>query len=314
MPLVTVLLLIAKLFLMVALFVFCSPSMSVSYTNGIEDNVWRTQGSVFDCYLLQTIPFYGDAIFHIQAGGQSHFYFKSYTSRLKSGKASLVVLAPAWSAYPNYEDLGLVKVKQGLKPIWLGSRRAEQMMSRLNEGFEIEFKRLAWYESHKSARLALSPIGFREVYKQYLSCLGGLLPASFAQLERSSLYFPAGVLAANEDLSKANQRKLDKVLALIAHDKAIGHYYIDGHTDSEGDRVDNLELSKVRAHMVSDYLQKHGVPEALITVRWHGERYPVTSNHSSSGRAKNRRVTLRLERMDEPVAQPQAQVESKSAK
>ena len=47
---------------------------------------------------------------------------------------------------------------------------------------------------------------------------------------------------------------------------------------------------------MQEYLQANGVPEAQITLRFHGERYPLVRNDSAAARAKNRRVTLRLER------------------
>ena len=58
-------------------------------------------------------------------------------------------------------------------------------------------------------------------------------------------------------------------------------------------------MSKGRAELISQYLARRGIPESWITVRWHGERYPAVSNASKAGRAKNRRVTVRLERVKE---------------
>jgi outer membrane protein OmpA-like peptidoglycan-associated protein len=50
--------------------------------------------------------------------------------------------------------------------------------------------------------------------------------------------------------------------------------------------------------MVSEYLSLKGVPKDKITTRWHGERYQVETNRTRKGRAKNRRVTIRLEKAD----------------
>jgi outer membrane protein OmpA-like peptidoglycan-associated protein len=47
---------------------------------------------------------------------------------------------------------------------------------------------------------------------------------------------------------------------------------------------------------VTNYLISQGVPEEMITTRYHGERYPVVPNTSAENRARNRRVAIRLER------------------
>jgi hypothetical protein len=48
-------------------------------------------------------------------------------------------------------------------------------------------------------------------------------------------------------------------------------------------------------------LQGHGIAEEQITVRFHGERYPLAKNNSAANRARNRRV-IQLDRA--PVEKP----------
>jgi len=55
-----------------------------------------------------------------------------------------------------------------------------------------------------------------------------------------------------------------------------------------------LIKSQKRTERVVDYLVERGVSQDMIVARWHGERYKVATNQNSRGRAKNRRVTLRL--------------------
>ncbi|MCY1463599.1 hypothetical protein D9M71_815110 [compost metagenome] len=50
-----------------------------------------------------------------------------------------------------------------------------------------------------------------------------------------------------------------------------------------------------------EYLKANGVPEEQITMRFHGERYPLVANNSAPNRARNRRVTLQLSREPLPV-------------
>src|SRR5690606_41217362 len=63
---------------------------------------------------------------------------------------------------------------------------------------------------------------------------------------------------------------------------------------SDLDRLSNRELSRQRVLAVQAYLVERGVDKDMISIRFHGERYPVANNNTREGREKNRRVTLRL--------------------
>ena len=76
---------------------------------------------------------------------------------------------------------------------------------------------------------------------------------------------------------------------------------LDGHSDNSGNRLLNRDHSRRRALAVFEYLKSKGIAEEQITLRFHGERYPLVPNNSASNRAKNRRVTITLSR--EPAAE-----------
>ncbi len=69
---------------------------------------------------------------------------------------------------------------------------------------------------------------------------------------------------------------------------------VSGHTDSIGSDAANQVLSERRANAVSSYLMGQGVVRERFEVVGMGERYPVASNDTDSGRALNRRVEIRL--------------------
>ncbi len=89
---------------------------------------------------------------------------------------------------------------------------------------------------------------------------------------------------------------LDVALEYIKADPQVSRIELDGHSDNVGDRLSNRELSRQRVLAVQAYLVERGVDEDMISIRFHGERYPVANNNTREGREKNRRVTLRLER------------------
>jgi outer membrane protein OmpA-like peptidoglycan-associated protein len=69
---------------------------------------------------------------------------------------------------------------------------------------------------------------------------------------------------------------------------------VSGHTDSIGSDSANQLLSERRANAVASYLIGQGVIRERFEIVGMGERYPIASNDTESGRALNRRVEIRL--------------------
>jgi OOP family OmpA-OmpF porin len=69
---------------------------------------------------------------------------------------------------------------------------------------------------------------------------------------------------------------------------------IIGHTDNQGPRAGNQELSQARAEAVRSYLSTKGIDGGLLAVSGQGPDRPVASNDSAAGRARNRRIEFRI--------------------
>ena len=69
---------------------------------------------------------------------------------------------------------------------------------------------------------------------------------------------------------------------------------VAGHTDDVGDSGSNESLSERRARTVWAFLIRYGVDESRISYRGYGESQPISDNATPEGRAKNRRVELRI--------------------
>lgn len=67
-----------------------------------------------------------------------------------------------------------------------------------------------------------------------------------------------------------------------------------GHTDSIGSDAVNNRLSKERADSVAQYLIGQGVQSVRIETLGAGKAYPNADNSTDAGRAKNRRVEIRV--------------------
>ncbi|WP_043201555.1 OmpA family protein [Pseudomonas putida] len=76
---------------------------------------------------------------------------------------------------------------------------------------------------------------------------------------------------------------------------------ISGHADAQGEATKNLDLSRARASAVRDWMQRMGdIPDSCFAVQGVAAGQPISSNHTQSGRAANRRVDIRL--VPEPSA------------
>lgn len=86
---------------------------------------------------------------------------------------------------------------------------------------------------------------------------------------------------------------LDSVAVVF---KKYNHNTINivGYTDSTGNPSYNQQLSEQRAQSVGSYLISRGVPTNRIYTSGLGQRNPIASNASSTGRSLNRRVVMTL--------------------
>lgn len=75
---------------------------------------------------------------------------------------------------------------------------------------------------------------------------------------------------------------------------------VAGHTDSDGSAAYNEGLSERRAITVRDYLINRGADPNNLTVKGYGEAAPVADNATADGKARNRRVELRILNQQRP--------------
>ena len=67
-----------------------------------------------------------------------------------------------------------------------------------------------------------------------------------------------------------------------------------GYTDNTGDAQANLKLSQQRAETVMAELVKLAVDSGRLKAEGYGQEHPVADNSTEEGRAKNRRIDLRV--------------------
>jgi outer membrane protein OmpA-like peptidoglycan-associated protein len=88
--------------------------------------------------------------------------------------------------------------------------------------------------------------------------------------------------------------ELDTLARKILDMNMLVYVEIQGHTDSTGSEMWNMELGERRAESVRRYLNERGIPLFAIAIISYGESNPLADNTSREGRSQNRRVVIRV--------------------
>jgi len=111
------------------------------------------------------------------------------------------------------------------------------------------------------------------------------------------------VLADNHDqfgfsqaaLPAPARETLDEFVEVLRQLPTVSQIEIEGHTDATGTAVFNDRLGRQRAESVRRYLyETHQLPLHKMNVISYGEDRPIAPNEDRAGRAKNRRVVVRV--------------------
>ncbi len=105
----------------------------------------------------------------------------------------------------------------------------------------------------------------------------------------ASIYFGTG---SSKLLLKSNTALNSVATILLANED----YKVDinGYTDNQGAAEKNRALSEARANAVRDYLVKKGITADRLSAAGFGDENPLADNKTAAGRAKNRRVELKV--------------------
>lgn len=262
-----------------------------TYGADLHESDWSHNGSSVYCQLRHTIPNYGEAIFSKSVDEELEFsVIVGRSPKNKDKEATLQSRPPEWKPGIATRDLGTVDISKSSKPFTMGRDMARRLMLELEQGMVPTFFYSDWADGKDEVNVSISSVNFGKARKDFVQCLAGLLPYNFKDIRDTQVYFPYD----EYNLSKNTRKRLDKIANYIkgAPDDVV--IEIEGHTDARGFRRYNKQLSLKRARAVQEYLRNKGISDTQMSIYGYGEGNPATTNRTSKGRAKNRRVVITL--------------------
>ncbi|HHX8301411.1 TPA: OmpA family protein [Vibrio diabolicus] len=257
---------------------------------------WIYKGNLFECNLLQSNKLYGKFYFRSEPNNKTYFISDIHYENNKWKTIALISQSAPWSSElyrKEFATLDFTKPSQR----FVFSKGADELMDSIATGNWVTLSPRGSNASSLS-EIVIPTIQIQNALKSFNACRARLPKLSFSEARNLVLSFDFGQKAP----SRKQQETLAALNSYVSVDDRVTKILIDGHTDNVGSSLANLSVSRTRAEQVAEALVELGIDKSMIETRAHGSRYPIASNSSTKGQAKNRRVTLRLVRDNERTA------------
>lgn len=264
------------------------------------------------CELGIQVPEYAHARF-VGSAGADHadlsFELQAWRDDFARGEVMVASAAPGWHPEAGaHRVLGpVIHIPGG--GVIAHEPMARNMLHQLQRGYWLGFARQTNFSAAHEIEPLLAAKDLRPALDEFMHCLQPPRRVSWAALSKSRVSYEVDA----HRLTAADEALLRDIVAYVRADSGVTRIFVDGHTDASGANAHNARLSKHRAGGVRQYLIDAGLQPGMITERYHGARYPVASNKSAAGKARNRRTTIRLSREQSPTQHALAQTRSDKA-
>lgn len=284
--------------LLVVTIALVGQAQAKSFGAGWDESDWSVNSGPFGCSLIHRVPGFGQVSLNRKAGGDESLQLQQQGKEgFPAGAIRVQAVPPAWRPELSAVNIGLFNQGAAKVPLQFSSGQIPALIKQLEEGFQLVLSGVQATDG-EIFRIFISPKNFAPAYQRYRSCLTQLIPESFEQMARITLYYQRNAT----ELTANSKTQLDKMARYSQADKQVLGVIVDAHSDSRESAQESQDESRTQATLITDYLVGKGMALDMITSRWHGDKYPAASNSNEQGRAKNRRVTLRLENAETRVA------------
>ncbi|WP_099611949.1 OmpA family protein [Vibrio fujianensis] len=253
---------------------------------------WSFQGSQLECNLIHSEVPQGKFYFRSVSNSDISFVAK-VSGNDKWSQAELQSIQAPWQRDSKILVIDTLEPKKH-QTTFRFNQRIVELLGDIQHGRWIQ---LSFTGNQGSMTLIVPTIHSQSSLELFNHCRSELPKMTFAQARDVVLWFASGQIALSPD----QVQQLDALSSYINKDSRISRILIDGYTDNLGSSASNLVVARKRAETVAQALIQLGVDNTLIEIRAHGSRYPIANNQTVGGRAKNRRITLRLVKGNEDV-------------
>lgn len=256
-----------------------------------EESKWLYSGSKFVCELRHPIPGFGYAVMKQGVDDPLQFAVEGDGLMGGSGQARIQSRPPQWKRFTLVKDLGVVNIDVKDKTLFsVSGEWVKRLLLELREGMQPTISFWDDDTGGDDVVLTVSSFNFQKHLPDFAKCLGNLLPYSFKDVRKRTVYFGYDKFKLNS----AQHTRLKKLIEYVKLDETVKKIDITGFSDSVGFARYNKILAQRRANEVKKYLVAQGLPANKLEVRAKGEKGKKHSNRTEAGRRKNRRVEVTL--------------------
>ncbi|BCN25735.1 MotY family protein [Vibrio alfacsensis] len=258
-------------------------------------STWEYKSNHLECNLFHMETSYGKFYFRAEPSEKISFVADVQYDDNKWNRASLQSQSAPWNnvvATKHYDSQQLSRLEQRFE----FQSGIDALLDDVSSGSWVTVS-LSGSVPSSLAGITLPTIKTQSALSEFNACRERLPKLSFFQARDVVIPFQFG----QKRLDASHMATLGALYSYVSVDPRVTKILIDGHTDNVGSDVSNLVVSRQRAEQVKQVLIRKGVDEQMIEVRGHGARYPIASNDTNEGQARNRRVTIRLVRDDERI-------------
>jgi outer membrane protein OmpA-like peptidoglycan-associated protein len=149
---------------------------------------------------------------------------------------------------------------------------------------------IPFWDREKKTKVVEKVIVKRKYIPRLIKLSENRMKATFDQ--DSGFYFATGSDEPNKEMVEYLDRL---VFYLNKYSKEWEKVEVQGHTDDVGKLSYNMQLSKRRAEKIRSLMVEKGLDKKRTRIRWFGPKKPLINEKTAQARAKNRRVEIVFE-------------------
>ncbi|MDD7804842.1 MAG: OmpA family protein [Endozoicomonas sp. (ex Botrylloides leachii)] len=256
------------------------------YPDALEGPFWKLESTSQTCHLSNHVLGIGRVFLKAEAGNVEEISLQPDPYRQQHRHVLVGTQAPAWkpkSPIRIFQSKEIAAGKHFVMPV-----SVTQLVAMIKQGKELVIDINRKWDAN--VRIQVPSVQVQKTIAAFYQCQSQLPALNYQQAQYKQLFYHPN----QGTLDDKHKQWLDNLVEYLGADPRVKKILIDAHADASGNDLMNLMLSKKRALSIQRYLIEKEIPIEKIQIKYHGERYPVVSNKTRSGRDKNRRVEIKL--------------------